>query len=200
MNYPSRLLDDAVNEISRLPGIGKKTALRLALFLLKQEEEVTVNISKSIVKLRSEIKYCKHCHSISDEQVCGICSNRSRDNSIVCVVENTTDVMALENTDQYFGLYHVLGGIISPIEGVGPSDINLQSLFDRLDKGEIKEVILALSSTMEAETTAFYITKKLKNSDVKITTIARGVPVGGELEFTDEVTLGRSIIRRVVYE
>jgi len=200
MNYPSRLLDDAVNEISKLPGIGKKTALRLALFLLKQEEDVSVNLSKAILKLRSEIKYCVHCHSISDEQVCGICSNRSRDRSTICVVENTTDVMALENTAQYFGLYHVLGGIISPMEGVGPSDLNLESLFKRLEKGETKEVILALNSTMEAETTAFYITKKLKDSGVKITTIARGVPVGGELEYTDEVTLGRSITRRVVYE
>ncbi len=200
MNYPSRLLDDAVNEISKLPGIGKKTALRLALFLLKQDEEVSVNLSKAIVKLRSEIKYCKHCHSISDEQVCGICNNHSRDKSTLCVVENTTDVMALENTSQYFGLYHVLGGVISPIEGIGPSDLNLNTFFERLESGEVKEVILALNSTMEAETTAFYITKKLKEKNIKITTIARGVPVGGELEYTDEVTLGRSIARRVIYE
>ncbi|MEM1135266.1 MAG: recombination mediator RecR [Bacteroidota bacterium] len=200
-NYPSRLLDDAINEISKLPGIGKKTALRLALFLLKQEEDVSQNLSSAILKLRAEIKYCCYCHSISDDTICNICSNHARDKSTICVVENTSDVMAIENTAQYFGLYHVLGGVISPIEGISPADLNLSTLFKRcIDQGEVTEVILALNSTMEAETTAFYIMKKLKEKPLKITTIARGVPVGGELEFTDEVTLGRSIARRVIYE
>ncbi|MBT33629.1 MAG: recombination protein RecR [Thalassobius sp.] len=200
MNYPSRLLDDAINEISKLPGIGKKTALRLALFLLKQEEDVSQNLSNAILKLRSEIKYCSCCHSISDDVICNICGNNSRDKGTICVVENTTDVMAIENTAQYFGLYHVLGGVISPIEGISPADLNLSSLFERAQNEEVKEIILALNSTMEADTTAFYIMKKLKERNIKITTIARGVPVGGELEYTDEVTLGRSIARRVMYE
>ncbi|WP_020528552.1 recombination mediator RecR [Flexithrix dorotheae] len=200
MNFPSRLVEDAVTEISKLPGIGKKTALRLVLHLLKEEEQTTELLAKALFKLRAEIKYCKHCHNISDDDICAICSSTVRDKSMICIVESSSDVMAIENTSQYYGLYHVLGGVISPIEGIGPSDLNIDSLLERMAGNEVKEVILALNSTMEADTTSFYLTKKLKNFDVKITSIARGVPIGGELEFTDEITLGRSILRRVSYE
>ena len=201
MQYPSKLIEDAVNEISRLPGIGKKTALRLALYLLKQEESVTEELCAALLDLRQKTKYCKICHIISDSEDC-TCESIRKDRSLVCVVEDTPDVIAIQNTAQYYGYFHVLGGIISPIDGVGPNDLNIESLIERVRKseGEIKEVILALSPTMEGDTTSFYIAKKLKPFNIKITTIARGVPIGGELEYTDEVTLGRSIVQRLNYD
>ncbi|MDW7695057.1 recombination mediator RecR [Flammeovirgaceae bacterium SG7u.111] len=200
MNFPSKLVESAVEEISKLPGIGKKTALRLALFLLKEDEQVTNKLSSALVKLRTEIKYCKQCFNISDEDTCSICSSPRRDNSLVCVVENSADLLAIENTSQFNGTYHVLGGVISPIDGIGPSELRLGELIDRCSSGEVKEIVLALSATMEADTTAFYITKKMKDTEVKISTIARGVPIGSEIEYTDEVTLGRSILKRIAYE
>lgn len=200
MNYPSKLIENAVNEISKLPGIGKKTALRLVLHLLKREEETSLALAESITQLRTQIQYCRHCHNISDADVCAICANAMRDRSLVCVVEDTRDVLAIENTSQYKGLYHVLGGIISPIEGVGPNDLHIDSLVRRIPESGIKEVILALSPTMEGDTTAFYLTKKLKPFSLKISTIARGIPIGGELEYADEITLGRSIMTRVAYD
>ncbi len=200
MEYPSKLIEDAVNEISRLPGIGKKTALRLALHLLKQDEEVTESLSEALLNLRKKTKYCKICHIISDTEEC-TCESLKKDASQLCVVEDTPDVIAIQNTSQYFGYYHVLGGVISPIKGIGPADLNIDSLVDRVKRseGQIKEVILALSPTMEGDTTSFYIAKKLMPYNVKVTTIARGVPIGGELEYTDEITLGRSIVQRLNY-
>jgi len=200
MNYPSKLIENAVNEIAKLPGIGKKTALRLVLHLLKREEETSLALAEAITQLRTQIKYCRHCHNISDADVCAICANATRDRSLVCVVEDTRDVLAIENTSQYKGLYHVLGGIISPIEGVGPNDLHIDSLVRRIPESEVKEVILALSPTMEGDTTAFYLTKKLKPFNLKVSTIARGIPIGGELEYADEITLGRSIMTRVAYD
>lgn len=202
MHFSSKLIEEAVNEISKLPGIGKKTALRLVLFLLKEEKESTLSLSDALVNLRTKIQYCTICHNISDLPVCSVCSSFKRDHAIICVVENLPDLIAVENTAQYNGTYHVLGGVISPIEGVGPGDINLESLIKRVQNTEtpVQEIILALSSTMEGDTTSFYITKKLKDLNVRISTIARGVPVGGELEYTDEITLGRSILRRTAYE
>lgn len=202
MQFSSKLIEEAVNEISKLPGIGRKTALRLVLFLLKEDKESTLTLSEALVNLRTKIQYCEICHHIADSKTCAVCASPQRDHSTICVVEDIPDVMAIENTAQYSGTYHILGGVISPIEGVGPSDLNIESLIARVAEEErkIQEVILALSGTMEGDTTAFYITKKLKPYPVKITTIARGVPVGGELEFTDEVTLGRSILRRTAYE
>jgi recombination protein RecR len=200
MQFPSKLIEDAVNEIAKLPGIGKKTALRLALFLLKEEPETTEKLADALVKLRTQVKYCQECFNLSDDDVCSVCADRTRDRSTVCVVESTTDVMAIENTGQYRGLYHVLGGVISPIDGVGPEQLKIKSLLEKVGQGKIAEVILALNATMEADTTAFYITSKLKDLPLKVTAIARGVPVGSELEYTDEVTLGRSITRRVAYE
>jgi recombination protein RecR len=200
MNYPSKLIENAVNEIAKLPGIGKKTALRLVLHLLKREEETSLALAESITQLRTQIQYCRHCHNISDADVCAICANPMRDRSLVCVVEDTRDVLAIENTAQYKGLYHVLGGIISPIEGVGPNDLHIDSLVRRIPESDIKEVILALSPTMEGDTTAFYLTKKLRPFNLKISTIARGIPIGGELEYADEITLGRSIMTRVAYD
>lgn len=203
MNFPSKLIEDAVTEISRLPGIGKKTALRLALHLLKQKEAVTESLSQSITKMRTEIKYCSVCHNISDTEVCGICTSMRRDKSTICVVEEIPDVLAIENTSQYNGLYHVLGGVISPIQGIGPDELKIDSLINRVAKAssgdKVDEVILALPATMEGDTTSFYITRKLKEYGVKVSTIARGIPIGGELEYTDEVTLGRSILTRVNY-
>ncbi|MFT5642465.1 MAG: recombination protein RecR [Cyclobacteriaceae bacterium] len=199
MEYPSKVVEDAVEEISRLPGIGKKTALRLALYLLKQPAEQTSDLSTSLNKLRRNIKYCRTCHIIADVEDC-TCKTMSRDASTICVVEDTPDVLAIRNTGQYSGLFHVLGGRISPMDGIGPDDVNIQSLVDRLDKeDEVKEVILALSSTMEGDTTAFYISKVLREKNIKVSSIARGIPVGGELEFTDEITLGRSITSRTVF-
>jgi len=197
MQFPPKIVEDAVNEISRLPGIGRKTALRLALYLLKEKPESTTSLTKALNNLRQQVKYCGTCHIISHTTDC-ICDSIRRDNSIICVVEDTPDVIAIENTAQYRGLYHVLGGVISPIQGIGPEDVHIESLVKRIadQNGTIKEVILAINPTMEGDTTAFYITKKLKDFDLKITSIARGIPIGGELEYTDEVTLGRSIIDR----
>lgn len=200
MNYSSRLLENAVNEFSKLPGIGEKTALRLVLHLLNQPLQDVQAFSDSISNLKANIKFCEVCHNISDVGVCEICSNAKRDKALVCVVEDARDVMAIENTNQYNGVYHVLGGLISPINGIGPSDLFVQSLVDRIRVGEIKEVILALSATMEGDTTIFYIYKKLKEFSVEVSTIARGISFGGELEYVDEITLGRSIATRVPYE
>lgn len=201
MQYPSKLIEDAVNEISKLPGIGKKTALRLALHLLKQEENTTDNLSAALVNLRQKTKYCKICHIIADSEDC-TCESIRKDNSILCIVEDTPDVIAIQNTSQFYGYFHVLGGIISPIEGIGPNELNIDTLIKRVKNsdGTIKEVILALSPTMEGDTTSFYIAKKLMPFNLKITTIARGVPIGGELEYTDEITLGRSIVKRLIYD
>jgi recombination protein RecR len=201
MNFPSRLIEEAVNQISKLPGIGKKTALRLVLFLLKEPPESTQSLSEALINLRTKIQYCRECHNISDTPVCSICTSGRRDKSTICVVEDTPDVLAIENTGQYQGLYHVLGGVISPIDGIGPSDLHIDELIKRIENSDpkINEIILAISPTMEGDTTAFYITKKLKSTPVKISTIARGIPIGGELEYTDEITLGRSIITRVRY-
>ena len=203
MNFPSKLIEDAVTEISRLPGIGKKTALRLALHLLKQHEANTEALALAITRMRTEIRYCKTCHNISDAEVCSICSGHRRDHSIICVVEDIRDVLAIENTNQFQGKYHVLGGVISPIQGIGPEEIKIESLIFRVEQAPaeapIREIILALSATMEGDTTAFYLAKRLKEKGVKVSTISRGIPVGGELEFTDEVTLGRSIMTRINY-
>ncbi len=200
MNYPSKLIENAVNEISKLPGIGKKTALRLVLHLLKREEEVSAALADAITQMRTQIQYCRQCHNISDAETCAICANPIRDRSLICVVEDTRDVLAIENTAQYRGLYHVLGGIISPMEGVGPNDLHIDSLVRRLPGSEVQEIIMALSPTMEGDTTAFYLTKKMKPFHLKISTIARGIPIGGELEYADEITLGRSITTRVLYD
>lgn len=198
--YPSQLLEKAVSEFSRLPGIGRKTALRLVLHLLRQPAEDVEQFASAVTRIKQEVKYCRVCHNISDTDVCSICSDHRRDGSIVCVVENIQDVMAIENTQQYHGLYHVLGGIISPMDGIGPSDIEIASLVERVEAGGIQEVILALSSTMEGDTTNFYISRKLEGTGVKLSIIARGISVGDELEYTDEVTLGRSILNRTPFD
>lgn len=197
--YSSILLENAVNEFAKLPGIGRKTALRLVLHLLKQSEDEVELFGTTFIRLRKEIVYCKVCHNISDTEVCHICSNPSRDAQTICVVENIKDVMSVENTRQYKGLYHVLGGIISPMDGVGPNDLEIESLVKRVQDEGVKEVILALSTTMEGDTTNFYIFRKLSPTGVKITTIARGIAIGDELEYADEVTLGRSIVNRVEF-
>lgn len=201
MEYPSKLIEDAVNEVAKLPGIGRKTALRLVLHLVKQPEAKTFLLTEALNKLRSHIRFCSLCRNISDEEICSICASPRRDQSTVCVVEDVQDVMAIENTAQYTGVYHVLGGVISPMNGIGPSDLKIDSLISRVAQanGAIKEIILALSPTMEGDTTAFYLNKKLKDYSVKITSIARGVPVGGNLEYTDEITLGRSIAGRTLF-
>ena len=198
--YPSVLLARATDELGKLPGVGPKTALRLALHLLKQPVPSVDSFADAISKLRHDIKYCRICHNISDTDVCPICSDEQRDHSTICVVENVQDIMAIENTQAYHGLYHVLGGIISPMDGIGPGDIEIGSLVSRVAAGGIKEVILALSSTMEGDTTNFYITRQLKPFNIKQTVIARGISVGNELEYTDEVTLGRSIVNRTPIE
>lgn len=200
MEFSSKLLENAVYEISQLPGIGKRTALRLALHLLKQPKDQTNALSNSLLKLREEIKFCSNCHNISDVELCEICANPKRDESIVCVVEDIRDVMAIENTGQYRGLYHVLGGRISPMEGVGPQNLTINSLVNKSKDGIIKELIFALSSTMEGDTTNFYIYKQIEGLGLKTSTIARGIAVGDELEYADEVTLGRSILNRVPFE
>jgi recombination protein RecR len=200
MNFSSRLLENAVNEFSKLPGIGQKTALRLVLHLLNQPVSEAEGFSNSIIQLRREIQFCRVCCNISDQPVCEICNSVKRDRSLVCVVEDTQDVMAIENTNQYNGIYHVLNGLISPMDGISPSDLNIQTLYERVGAGEIIEVILALSGTMEGDTTIFYVYKKLKEFPVQISTIARGISFGGELEYVDEITLGRSIVTRVPYE
>lgn len=197
--FSSSLLENAVNEFSKLPGVGRKTALRLVLHLLRQNESAAVSFGEAIIKLRKEIRYCKVCHNISESNICPICSNPLRDESTVCVVENVKDVMSIENTHQHSGLYHVLGGLISPMDGIGPQDIEIESLVERVATGKVKEVILALSSTMEGDTTNFYIYRKLAPYDVKITLLARGMSVGNEIEYTDELTLGRSIMNRTLF-
>ena len=200
MEFSSKLIEEAVEEIAKLPGIGKKTALRLALFLLKEEESATQSLTEALINLRTKIKYCEKCHNISDTEICNICKSGRRDHTIICVVEDTRDVIAIENTSQFQGLYHVLGGVISPMEGIGPDELTIGSLISRVQKQEdpVKEIIFAL--TMEGDTTAFYISKKLKDMNIKISTIARGIPIGGDLEYADEITLGRSIISRTIYD
>ena len=198
--YPSQLLEKAVQEFSRLPGIGRKTALRLVLYQLRQTPEEVQSFVEAIAKMKQEVHYCRRCHNISDSDLCPICADSHRDATTICVVENIQDVLAVENTQQYSGLYHVLGGVISPMDGIGPADLEIDSLVERVANEDIKEVILALSSTMEGDTTNFYIFRKLAASDVKLSIIARGIPVGDELEYADEVTLGRSILNRTPFE
>jgi recombination protein RecR len=200
MEFSSKLLEKAVNEMAQLPGIGKRTALRLVLHLLKQPSEQTHFLSNALTTMREEIKFCVSCHNISDVEVCEICKNAKRNHKIICVVEDVRDVMAIENTNQFKGIYHVLGGKISPIDGVGPSQLNINSLVEKVKLGEVDELIFALSSTMEGDTTNFYIFKQIKDFDVMTSTIARGIAVGDELEYADEVTLGRSILNRVPFE
>lgn len=200
MNFSSKLLEQAVNQVSLLPGIGKRSALRLVLHLLKQPASQTVNLAQALINLQEHITYCKNCHNISDKDLCEICSSYKRNKKIVCVVEDIRDVMAIENTMQYQGVYHVLGGKISPIDGIGPQNLNIDSLIKKVKNEAIEELIFALSSTMEGDTTNFYIFKLLKDCNVKISTIARGISVGDELEYADEITLGRSIINRIPFE
>lgn len=200
MNYKSQLLDNAVSELGKLPGIGRKTALRLALHLLRQDEAEAVALGESIINMRKNIRYCRVCHNISETDTCDICADRTRDESVICVVENIKDLLTVESTHEHKGLYHVLGGVISPLDGVSPSDLEIQSLIDRVAAGGIKEVILALSPTMEGDTTNFYISRKLATYDVEISILARGVSIGNDLEYTDEVTLARSIVNRVPYK
>ncbi len=198
--FESGLLEAAVNEFAKLPGIGRKTALRLVLYLLRQSEESAVTFGEAIIRLRKEIGYCKECHNISEQEICPICANPMRDKTTICVVENVKDVMSIENTHQHNGLYHVLGGLISPMDGIGPQDIEIDSLVQRVSTGEVKEVILALSATMEGDTTDFYIFRRLAPyPEVKVTMLARGVSVGNEIEYTDELTLGRSIMNRTLF-
>ena len=198
--YPSQLLERAVEAFSQVPGVGRKTALRLVLHLLRQSTEDVDSFADAVIRVKHDVKYCKVCHNISDNEVCSICSDPRRDASVVCVVENIQDVMAIENTQQFHGLYHVLGGIISPMDGIGPHDLEIESLVERVEEGTVKEIILALASTMEGDTTNFYISRKLKDTGVKLSVIARGISVGDELEYTDEVTLGRSILNRTPFE
>ncbi|HJX72318.1 MAG TPA: recombination mediator RecR [Bacteroidales bacterium] len=203
MNYThfsSKLLEAAVEEFARLPGIGQKTALRLVLHLLRQDKEVANNFGKTIIQLRNEIMHCKICQNISDTEICNICSDNTRDRTLICVVENVKDVIAVENTHQYKGLYHVLGGIISPMDGIGPNDLSIKELEERLQEHMVKELILALSTTMEGDTTSFYLYRKFKDQDIMISSIARGVSIGDELEYTDEITLGRSIVNRTPFK
>ncbi len=202
VSYPSKLVEQAVNEIAKLPGIGKKSALRIVIHLLSKDEDKTFLLTEALANLKKHTKYCRLCFNISDYDLCGICTSEYRDQGVICVVESFPDVIAIENTAQYNGVFHVLKGIISPIKGIGPSDLTIDALLSRIKnaEGKVKEVILALSSSMEGETTAFYISKHLKKEGVKVSTIARGIPVGGEIEFTDEVTLGRSILSRISYQ
>lgn len=198
--YSSKLLEQAVNQLSRLPGIGRKTALRLCLHILKGENGEARQLGESLMRLRDQVCYCKTCHNIADTEICQICSNPKRDAGLICVVEDIRDVMAIENTSQFRGHYHVLGGIISPIEGIGPSDLNIESLVKRVAAGNVQEVVMALPATIEGDTTNYYIFKKIKEYGVLVTTIARGIAVGDDLEFADEVTLGRSILNRMPFE
>lgn len=200
MNIPSKLIDDAVQAFASLPGIGKKTALRLVLHLLKEEKEEVNAFGEAITKMRQEVKFCANCHNISDAEICSICSNRSRQQSVVCVVEDLRDLLAIENTGQYNGVYHILGGVISPVEGIGPENLTFDTLLHRVEKGEVEELIMALSPTIEGDTTIFYISKKVKDYPVKITTIARGIAFGGDLEYVDDLTLSRSLVNRLPYE
>ena len=200
MEFSSKLLEAAVNEMAQLPGIGKRTALRLVLHLLKQPKEQTVFLSKALTTFREEINYCESCHTISDVALCEICSNTKRNHQLICVVEDVRDVMAIENTGQYRGIYHVLGGKISPMDGIGPSQLKINSLIEKVNSGKVEEIVFALSSTMEGDTTNFYIYKQIKDSNIVTSTIARGISVGDELEYADEVTLGRSILQRIPFE
>ena len=197
--YNSNLLDTAVSELSKLPGIGRKTALRLALHLLRKEKEESVALGESIISMREQIRYCERCHNISEEEECELCSDPSRDPTVVCVVENVKDVMAVEATHEFNGLYHVLGGLIAPLDGIGPSDLEIDSLVERVGKEGVKEVILALSPTVEGDTTNFYIFRKLEGTGVEVTVLARGISIGNELEYTDELTLGRSLLNRIPF-
>ncbi|MEA3505377.1 MAG: recombination mediator RecR [Bacteroidota bacterium] len=199
-NIPSKLVENAVEELGKLPGIGKRTALRLALHLLNEETNNVDKLGNALIKMRREITYCKKCHNISNTEICNICASTSRKQNIICVVEDVRDVMAIENTSQYTGLYHVLNGIISPMEGISPEDLNIESLVKRIDEENISEIIMALPTTVEGDTTNFYIYKKIKSLNIKISTIARGISIGNEIEYADEVTLGRSIINRIPYE
>ena len=199
-SYPSKLLENAVLELSKLPGIGRRSALRLALHLLRKEVSEVEAFGNAVIKMRKEILYCKECHNISDADLCSICASPKRDSTTICVVETTRDVMAIENTGQMTGVYHVLGGIISPMEGIGPEDLEIESLVVRVKEGQVKEIVLALPTTIEGDTTNFYLYRKLKDFSLKVSTLARGVSIGDELEFTDEVTLGRSILNRTPYE
>lgn len=200
IHYSSRLLEKAVEEMASLPGIGKKTALRLVLNLLKRNEDQVNQFSQAFIQLKNNVHYCQQCNNLSDDQLCNICTDHKRDNTLLCIVEDVRDVMAIENTQQFRGMYHVLGGIISPMDGIGPSELSIDLLMSRLPGGEIKEIILALPATMEGDTTNFYLYRKLQPFQVKITNISRGVSIGGELEYTDEVTLGRSILSRTLFE
>lgn len=200
LNFPSKLLEEAVNEFAKLPGIGNKTALRLVLFLLRQDKEVSESFGNAIIRLRQEIRECKVCHNLSDSDICHICSNPKREHDVICVVENIRDVMSIENTQQFRGAYHVLGGIISPMEGVGPGDLTIESLELKVREHKAKEIILALPTTMEGDTTNFYIYRKLKDTGIQITTLARGLAIGDDLEFADEITLGRSLLNRMDFE
>jgi len=199
-NYPSRLLESAVNELAKLPGIGRKTALRMALHLLKCQPAEVEAFGNAIIKMRREIIFCRECSNISDQELCSICANPKRDKGLVCIVEDIRDVLAIENTGQYLGVYHVLGGIISPMEGIGPQDLNIEPMIARMGSGDIHEVILALPTTIEGDTTGFYLYRKLTSFSVTVSAIARGISTGNELEHTDEVTLGRSILNRTLYE
>jgi len=200
MNFPSRLVEEAVNEFAKLPGVGRKTALRFVLHLLRKDTAEVERFGHTFIRLKQELKHCKSCHNISEQELCDICCSTRREPGLICVVEDVRDVMAIENTQQYNGVYHVLGGIISPMDGIGPSDLNIDSLVQRAASGSIREVIMALSTTMEGDTTNFYIYKRLKEYNLPVTTIARGIAIGDELEYADEVTLGRSILNRVPYE
>ncbi|MFT4826793.1 MAG: recombination protein RecR [Bacteroidia bacterium] len=200
MSTSSNLINKAVDQLSRFPGVGKKSALRMALFLLKKEEMDTVELSQALITMRTEIKFCKQCYNISDAELCNVCNSPSKDQSVVCVVKDFQDVLAIENTGQYNGLFHVLGGLVSPVDGIGPSDIKIPELLSRVEKGEISEAILALSSTLEGDTTEYYIAKKLRAIGIKVSTLSKGIAVGGELEYADEMTLARSIRNRVNLE
>lgn len=200
MNFSSKLLENAVSEVSQLPGIGKRTALRLVLHLLKQPKERTTYLTSALENLKEQIKLCEKCHNISDMEICEICANKNRDDQLICVVEDIRDVMAIESTSQFRGLYHVLGGKISPIEGIGPQNLTIESLVKKVKQGMIKELIFALSPTMEGDTTNFYIYRQIEDLDIKVSTISRGISIGDELEYTDEVTLGRSILNRIPFE
>jgi recombination protein RecR len=201
VEYPSKLIEDAVTQVAKLPGIGKKTALRLVLHLIKEKEDTTFTLADALHKLRANIRFCSTCHNISDSEVCSICTSPRRDQAIICVVEESKDVMAIENTAQFHGLYHVLGGVISPMNGIGPSDLKIESLVSRLSRqsSPTREIILALSPTMEGDTTAYYINRRIQDLNVRVSVIARGVPVGGDLEYADEITLGRSITGRTLF-
>src|SRR6478736_10311543 len=193
MNYPSHLIEEAVNELSKFPGIGKKSAMRMVLYLLKQKEQDVIRLGESVIKLRTQIQYCTRCGNVSDAALCNICNNPKRDQHTICVVEDLRDVLAIENTNQFNGTYHIMGGLISPVNGIGPDSLNINSLLERIETEGTKEIIMALSATMEGDTTVFYLSKKLRDKGVSISTISRGIAIGGELEYADEITLGRSI-------